>query len=134
MSYQEALLNYETSRIIQRENQGFREAIQTAQILEMEGVKRLEKALKAPPGSDANKDYRMVCMKLAELTGQPIEDAHSQIIRAMKRINKDTRPRDKSGQLISVCKTCILEAEGRCNSSCFFSKMAKQVLSKREKE
>lgn len=131
MSYQEALLNYERSCIIQQENQSFREAIQTAQILEMEGVKRLEKALKAPPGSGAKEDYRMACMKLAELTGQSIEDAHSQITRAMKRINKDTRPRDKSGQLISVCKTCILEAEGRCKSSCFFSKMTEQVLDRK---
>ncbi len=132
MSYQEALLNYERSCIIQQENQSFREAIQTAQILEMEGVKRLEKALKAPPGSGAKEDYRMACMKLAELTGQSIEDAHSQITRAMKRINKDTRPRDKSGQLISVCKTCILETEGRCNRSCLFSKMAEQVLGRKE--
>lgn len=131
MSYQEALLNYERSCIIQRENQGFKEAVQTAQILEMEGVKRMEKALKAPPGSGAKEEYRIACMKLAELTGQSIEDTHSQIIRTMKRINKDTRPRDKNGQLISVCKTCILEAEERCKSSCFFSKMTEQVLDRK---
>lgn len=104
MSYQEALLNYETSRIIQRENQGFREAIQTVQILEMEGVKRLEKALKAPPGSDANKDYRMVCMKLAELTGHPIEDAHSQIIRAKIRVSANMVDRENITGNCSGCK------------------------------
>lgn len=132
MSYQEALLQYETSRRIQRENQNFEEAVLTAQILEMESAKRLEKALKAPPGSGAKEDYRTAYMKLAELTGQTAKDAHNQILRAMERINADARPRDKNGQLINVCQTCILEAEGRCKSPCFFSRMAQQVLNRKE--
>ena len=104
MSYQEALLNYERSSTIQQENQSFREAIQTAQILEMEGVKRLEKALKAPLGSGAKEDYRMACMKLAELTGQSIEDAHSQIIRAKIRVRANMVDRENITGNCSGCK------------------------------
>lgn len=87
MSYEEALLRYETNQRIQQENQSFKDAILTAQILEVEGAKRLEKALKPPPGSGAKEEYQEVCRKLAELTGQTMEGADEQIKRARDRIN-----------------------------------------------
>lgn len=87
MSYEEALLQYEISRRIQRENQEFLQAILTAQILEVEGVKRLEKALKAPPGSSAKEEYQEVCGRLAELTGQTVEEADKHIRRIRSGIN-----------------------------------------------
>lgn len=87
MSYEEALLQYETNRKIQQENQSFKDVILTAQILEVEGAKRLEKALKAPPGSSAKEDYKKFCEKLAELTGQTVENAHEQIKRVRNGIN-----------------------------------------------
>ena len=113
MSYQEALLSYETSRIIQQENQSFREVIQTAQILEIEGVKYLEKTLKAPPGSGAKEEYREVCKRLAELTGQVLEGADEQIKRVWDRINRaDNHILCKNGS-IDLCP--CLKSEWRRN-------------------
>lgn len=136
MEYEEAMRRYEESvrhHETQRENEFFEMAVAIADAIKMEGVKRLEKVAKAPPGSTASEKYDEVCQTLAEWTGQSIKEADRQIRDAAGRIDKtlkyvDTRPRDEKGRLINVCEPCIMELDGKCQSLCFFSRMAKEVL------
>ena len=136
MEYEEAMRRYEESMRhyeAQRENESFEMAVAIADAMKMEGVKRLEKAAKAPPGSSAPEEYDQACQTLAEWTGQSIKEADRQIRDAAGRIDKtlkyaDTRPRDEKGRLINVCEPCIMELDGKCQSLCFFSRMAKEVL------
>lgn len=139
MEYEEAMRRYEESmrcHEAQRENESFEMAVAMSDAMKMEGVKRLEKAAKAPPGSAAPEEYDEVCQILAEWTGQSIKEADRQIRDAAGRIDKalkyvDTRPRDEKGRLINVCEPCIMELDGKCQSLCFFSRMAKVVLGKK---
>lgn len=136
MEYEEVMRRYEESMRhyeAQRENESFEMAVAIADAMKMEGVKRLEKAAKAPPGSTAPEEYDQVCQTLAEWTGQSIKEADRQIRDAAGRIDKtlkyvDIRPRDEKGRLINVCEPCIMELDGKCQSLCFFSRMAKEVL------
>lgn len=113
MSYQEAPLQYETNRIIQQENREFLQAILTVQILEVEGVKRLEKALKAPPGSSAKEEYREVCGRLAELTGQSLGGADKQIRRVWDRMNRAGNHVLGNNGSMNLCP--CFKSEGRQN-------------------
>lgn len=135
MKYEEIMMQYDRNREVQQENESARMVVLTAQILEMEGVKRLERALKAPPGSKAVEEYNETCQTLAEWTGQKIQEADKQIRLAMERVNAvslDQRPRDKSGQLNALCKTCRKELEGGCREICYMSKMVKEMLDRKE--
>ncbi|MCM1259246.1 MAG: hypothetical protein NC307_15575 [Roseburia sp.] len=134
MRYEEIMMQYERCREAQQENESMEAAVFTVQILEMVGAERLEKAIKAPPGSNAAEEYNEVCQKLAEWTGQSMEAADMQIKRAKERIDAvsiDQRPRDKNGQLHDLCRTCRRELEGGCREICYMSKIVKEMLSRK---
>lgn len=106
----------------EEENECAEAAIYTAQILEMVAVDRLERSLKAPPGSNAPEEYQKACQTLAEWTGQTTEETDRWIREIRERINAvpiDRRPRDKTGSLNELCRTCRKEIEGRCREVCY---------------
>lgn len=117
MEYEEAMRRYEESmrrHEAQRENESFEMAVAMSDAMKMEGVKRLEKAAKAPPGSEAPEEYDEVCQILAEWTGQSIKEADRQIRDAAGRIDKalkyvDTRPRDVPQSVNGLCRLSDFE-------------------------
>lgn len=135
MGYEEIMMQYNMNYEVQQENKCAKAAIYTAQILEMIAVDRLERSLKAPPGSNAPEEYKEACQTLAEWTGQTAEETDRRIREIRERINAvptDRRPRDKTGSLNELCRTCRKEIEGRCKEACYFIGLIKDVSARKE--
>lgn len=135
MRYEDIMMQYNRCRDTERENECAKAAIYTAQIMEMIAVDRLEKSMKAPPGSNAPKEYAKACRMLAEWTGQTAEETDKQIRKLRERINvipADRHQRNKARRLKELCRTCRREIRGECKETCCFMKHISDILAREE--
>lgn len=135
MRYEDIMMQYNRCRDTERENESAKAAIYTAQIMEMIAVDRLEKSMKALPGSNAPEEYKKACQTLGEWTGQTAEETDRRIREIRERINAvpaDRRPRDKTGSLNELCRTCWKEIEGKCKGTCYFMKHISGISAREE--
>lgn len=135
MRYEDIMMQYNRCREAEQGNESAKAAIYTAQIMEMIAVDRLEKSMKAPPGSNAPEEYKKACQTLGEWTGQTAEETDRRIRKIRERINAapiDRRPRDKTGSLNELCRTCRKEIEGRCKEVCYFIEHISDISAREE--